>query len=154
MSYCRWSSENYRSDVYVYASGDDDSYHTCVAGNRLMWRPIPQWPSSWYPNFDIQWSKNQDKFEVIYPTRLKKIIAQTAFAFIRYYNKLHDWSFRFTPYQSIGDEFAGECFTDNSPRECADRLLMLRGRGYYVPQRAIDGLIEEDRRLTLDKVAK
>lgn len=145
MSYCRWSSENYRSDVYVYASGDE-SYHTNVAGNRLMWRPIPRWPSSWYPDFGGKW--DEENFKVVYSTKMRTVLANVVYSFIDGYNRLHHWSFRFILHKSIEDELAGESFTDNSPKECVDRLLMLRGRGYYVPQGAIDGLVEEDRAST------
>ena len=35
MSYCRWSSNNYQCDVYVYES--DLGFQTYVAGNRVNW---------------------------------------------------------------------------------------------------------------------
>lgn len=34
MSYCRWSTNNFRCDVYVYESGDSWVIH--VAGNKLL----------------------------------------------------------------------------------------------------------------------
>ena len=37
----------------------------------------------------------------------------------------------------------GKTFTDDSPQECADTLLMLRAAGYQIPQFAVDSLLEE-----------
>lgn len=40
MSYCRWSSDDYRCDVYVYESAD--GFMTHVASNRVLpCRPLP-----------------------------------------------------------------------------------------------------------------
>jgi hypothetical protein len=41
MSYCRWSSDHWRSDVYCYES--DRGYETHVAGNRVVGE-IPKEP--------------------------------------------------------------------------------------------------------------
>ena len=41
MSYCRFSTEDFRCDFYAYEA--DDGYHLHVAGNRVVWDP-PQSP--------------------------------------------------------------------------------------------------------------
>lgn len=38
MSYCRWSSDNWKCDLYCYAHVDG-SYTTHVAGNRIIGEP-------------------------------------------------------------------------------------------------------------------
>jgi hypothetical protein len=43
----------------------------------------------------------------------------------------------------IGGKHDGESFTDDTPDECADRLVYLHCCGYNVPQYAIDELREE-----------
>ena len=47
----------------------------------------------------------------------------------------------------INGPFDGQTFTDDSPQDCADRLLQIRAAGYNVPQYAIDALIEEHKEL-------
>lgn len=42
MSYCRWSSENWKSDVYVYEHCDG-SWTTHIAGNRVVGE-VPEEP--------------------------------------------------------------------------------------------------------------
>ena len=39
MSYCRFSTDNFRCDLYAY--GSHDGYHLHVAGNRVVWDPPP-----------------------------------------------------------------------------------------------------------------
>jgi hypothetical protein len=45
--------------------------------------------------------------------------------------------------EPIGLPHDGEDFGLASARECAEKLLELREAGYYVPQHAIDALMEE-----------
>lgn len=54
-----------------------------------------------------------------------------------------EWLDENSALEKINLEHAGESFSDDTPRECADRLLELRKIGYHVPQFAIDALIEE-----------
>lgn len=46
-------------------------------------------------------------------------------------------------YIPIGLPFDDQIFNDNTASEAADRLQMLKGVGYCVPQYAIDALREE-----------
>jgi hypothetical protein len=140
MSYCRFSSDNYRSDVYVYSNGEE-SYHTHVAGNRLLISPIPQWPHRWMPPFGAAWNKDIRQLE--YPNKALALCATIFYNAVTSYNRLHHWSLRVIPRISIKDTMAGESFTDNSIGECIIRLIDLRARGYHIPQGAIDRLTEE-----------
>ena len=61
MSYCRWSSDNYGCDVYVYASISRD-WVTHVAGNRVV-GDVPKLPK--YSRDNDAWfeaHKKQTKF--------------------------------------------------------------------------------------------
>lgn len=49
MSYCRWSSDNWKSDVYVYQSAEAFCIH--VAGRRLV-GDAPEVPSPIGTDFD------------------------------------------------------------------------------------------------------
>ena len=41
MSYCRWSSEQFQCDVYVYES--ESGFETHIAGNRVIYgEPLPE----------------------------------------------------------------------------------------------------------------
>jgi len=43
----------------------------------------------------------------------------------------------------IGLPCDGKSYGFDTPAECAEKLIELRGMGYNVPQRAIDALLEE-----------
>ena len=115
MSYCRWSSDDFQCDVYVYedcAGG----WTTHLANMRKVFKePLPEFIS-----FE---KKNQKEwFE-----RHKKVMKMCAEADL----------------VPIDLPFDGESFNHNTPRECADWLIELKKTGYNVPQYAIDSLIEE-----------
>lgn len=114
MSYCRWSSDDFQCDVYVYVDCNG-GYTTHVAGMRhILKKPLP-------PPVDMSDCK-------AYLKRYKKV------------NKILDRA-KLVP---IGLPHDGEQFNDETAGECADRLEELRGLGYQVPQYAIDALREED----------
>lgn len=115
MSYCRFSSDDFQCDVYVYedcAGG----WTTCVASNRRVYKEaLP-------PEVEID---DVDSWM----ERYKKV------------NKMLDES----DLVPIGLEYDGAHFNDNTPGECAGTLKMLKAAGYNVPQYAIDALEEEER---------
>jgi hypothetical protein len=55
MSYCRWSSDDFQCDVYVYAS--DQGYTTHVAGRRPAFaKPLPplaDYPDAWFVRHEV-----------------------------------------------------------------------------------------------------
>ena len=59
-------------------------------------------------------------------------------------SKRRDEWFDAAEIKQIGLEFDGETFSDDTPKECAERLLRLRETGYNVPQYAVDALMEEE----------
>jgi hypothetical protein len=113
MSYCRFSSENFASDVYVYESVAG-GFVTHVAGSRV----IGEVPKLLRPT-----KENADEY-------LDARLAQSKFL-------------DSAEYADIELEHAGESFSDDTAAECADRLESLRAIGYHVPQSAIDALREE-----------
>lgn len=136
MSYCRFSSNNFRCDVYVY----EDVYGgwtTHVAAYRHAIPPIPTIPTGWWTGLG-EYDENTKR--IVYPNRF---VQAAAWVMLRVYmasSRLHSWSARVIPRRKIGLPFDGMRFNDDSPSACADRLEELRAIGYKVPQCAIDAL--------------
>lgn len=119
MSYCRWSSDDYQCDVYVYDSvGDFVAIH--VAGNRTA--PI-QPP---LPHVGRWWERGEEGMA----------------AFSEREQRLMAW-LETAPRLPIGLPHDGESFEMEDAAAAADKLEYLRGLGYNVPQYAIDALREE-----------
>ncbi len=121
MSYCRWSSDGFRSDVYVYEDVMG-GWTTHVAGRkRLGLDTLPQDP----------YDKNF----------LKENLGKGD----RWMNAYHAYHEALSKLDivPIGLPHDGQSFNDPTPVECARRLMSLKEMGYYVPQYAIDELLEE-----------
>ncbi|EMY3672616.1 TPA: hypothetical protein SL368_005881 [Pseudomonas aeruginosa] len=115
MSYCRWSSDDFQCDLYVY-EGVDGVFYTHVATNRVIYtEPLPP-PIPFKPEFVQEYSE-----------RHKKVMAMVDAA----------------DREPIGLQHDGHDFCDDDSAACADRLEYLKGVGYRVPQYAIDALREE-----------
>lgn len=141
MSYCRWSSMNWRCDVYVYEDVSG-GWTTHVAGRRRIIQPIPDIPLGWLPRFGATWSKETRK--VVYPSKWHKRAAHMMFSLSALWHKyLHQPTMDLIPLRPIGLPHDGDSFNDGEPGECANRLESLRAMGYIVPQHAIDALREE-----------
>lgn len=113
MSYCRFSSDDFQCDVYVYADCMG-GYTTHVAGNRIVYKkplppPVPFEDVNAYMKRDLKIMKMVDKASHV----------------------------------KIGLPCDGETYNDATPDECANRLESLKAMGYRVPQYAIDALREE-----------
>ncbi len=140
MSYCRFSSDNYRSDVYVYEHCDG-GFMIHVAGNKKIFPPIPDLPLHLIPNFGGEWSQTERK--MIYPSRWRQAAAAVVFGFWVRWHRISMWSLRVIPSRPIGLAHDGDSFSDDTAAECAARLIDLRAMGYHIPQHAIDRLREE-----------
>ena len=121
MSYCRWSTDNFRCDLYCYESAR--GFVTHVAGNRLIGPSLPSLPLSIskYPGGSRLW---------LLWRLLQNFIRSLC---IRRYIRL---------------PHAGESFTDVSLEAFRERLIYLRGLGYRFPDAvlsAIDQDINEER---------
>ena len=146
MSYCRFSSMNWRSDVYVYehvAGG----FTTHVAGRRRFIQPIPDLLGAAMTSAIHRWSGafwDNESRAVVYPFPWRKRICLAWFWFTtKWHRYVHHASLQLIPLRPIGLEHDGETFSDETACECADRLEYLRSLGYTVPQYAIDNLREE-----------
>lgn len=114
MSYCRFSSDNWSSDVYCYADVRG-GFTTHVASSRYVGN-IPK-----VPEF-----RNKDTIgERFAAHRAQMEFIKTA---------------QLVP---IGGPFDGETYSDATLEDLKARLLNLREAGYIVPQSAID-LIDEE----------
>jgi hypothetical protein len=119
MSYCRWSSDDFGCDVYVYESTGDD-WLTHVARNRVLGVVPPTPPMHDDPAWIQQYM----------------LAHQAQMAFLETAERA-----------PIGLPHDGESFDDPTPGECADRLEQLRALGYRVPLYAIDALRAEQAEL-------
>ncbi len=121
MSYCRWSSDRFQCDVYVYEDVSG-GWTTHVAGRRsTTLSPVMPWRWLSVP-----------------------IIGRLMWA--QYNRKNKKWSDN-KVLVDIGLPHDGESENHSTPGECADYLLYLSGLGYKVPQYAIDALREEENEL-------
>lgn len=117
MSYCRWSSDDYKSDVYSYEHCAG-YYATHVASNRLV-APLPEVDMSLL----VGENANPDEWT-------------------RQYKAQHE-EFERIGREPIGLPYDGETFEDRTLGEFLNTLLMLRGVGYHVPEYALDRVREE-----------
>ncbi len=115
MSYCRWSTNDYRCDVYVYQSSE--GWDTHVARHRHE-VPDGAFPPPVDPSEDLDgWVLRSEVVRALIHEAERK---------------------------PIGLRYDGESYVDATPGECADRLEQLRALGYRVPQSAIDSLRAEE----------
>lgn len=138
MSYCRFSSMNWRCDVYVYADVGG-GWTTHVAARKRLMQPIPDLPLMFLPTFGGRWNGDARRME--YPSCWQALAARVFFGVAAFWhNRVHMASLHLMPLRSIGKAHDGESYNDATPTECADRLERLRAAGYVVPQYAIDAL--------------
>jgi hypothetical protein len=145
MSYCRFSSDNWKSDVYVYEA--DEGWVTHVAARRRMFAPVPDilpsrlamWVHEWSGCY---WDVNARCMK--YPRPWRAAIYKAWSHFIAFWhNRIHMGSLHMIPLRPIGLPADGEGYCDPTPGECADRLERLSRLGYRVPSWAIESLREE-----------
>ena len=119
MSYCRWSTDDYQCDVYVYEDAGG-GWTTHVASARYVYKePLPPVVEC-DPDNDEAWEAWLDRHKAV--------------------QRMVDEADRV----EIGLPHDGDTFSDDSAGECADRLESLRLLGYVVPQDAIDSLRMEE----------
>jgi hypothetical protein len=140
MSYCRFSSDNFMCDVYVY----EDRYGgftTHVAGNRYAFPPLPSVPWEWARIFGGTLSPGSRR--VTYPSTTKRRAAAVYWWLVTKWEAVRRLTLDRIPRRRIDLPHASKHFNDPTAAECADRLEDLRRLGYVVPQYAIDRLREE-----------
>lgn len=122
MSYARFSTDDFRCDVYVYES--DEGFVIHVATNRAniteeQYATLPPNPAGLVTNEDIQ-------------------------VFIRRNNALSQLVSN-AEHIPIEQALAGETFVLETPGEAADQLEELIKEGFRVPKTALSELREEQR---------
>lgn len=145
MSYCSFSSMNWRCDVYVYED-TTGSWTTHVAGRRRAVPPLPTFMDSRMTLSLYKWSGCRwvDGQAFVYGSKLKERTLAAWFVFVAWWHRVvHMGSLRLIPTRRIGLPFDGETFTDPTPEDCADRLQWLSDLGYRVPPSAIEALRKE-----------
>jgi hypothetical protein len=113
MSYCRFSSDNFKSDVYVYEN-IIGGYTIHVAQSRVI-GDVPKIPNL------IEASLND---------YMEAYTKQTEFM-------------KTADYENIGLKYDGKTFNIDSATECAEKLIELRKEGYHIPDGVIDILVNE-----------
>ena len=117
MSYCRWSSDGFKCDVYVYE--DVSGGWTChVAARKVVnFHEAPTQPGSILDEDKEEW-----------------MIKHRAYMHWLEYDAIRE---------NIGLEFDGKSFNTESATSMANELTMLKEMGYQVPEYAIESLYEE-----------
>lgn len=138
MSYCRWSSDNWKSDVYVY---EGDGWVIHVAGRRRKRSPIPEIPLHRLPTFGAK--HDPASRSIAYPSPLHKLAHMAMIRVWMLSHRLSMWHLSHIPFVPIGGQYDGETFVEDSAYDCWERLCALRMAGYHVPQFALDQLLSE-----------
>jgi hypothetical protein len=128
MSYCRWSSDAYGCDVYVYE--DVSGGYTChVAGRRIINRhEAPDCPSI------LDFPRDKDG----------KIDDESLSMFMRSHTAYMEWLREKAIREPIGLEHDGKSFNVETPGMMAAHLYELKELGYAVPDYVIQALWEEE----------
>lgn len=149
MSYCRWSSDHFECDAYVYEDVSG-GWTTHVAGRRRKTK-LPDSIKSMYPTFGapdfvakyLDAEAAAQAFEDSQPCDEHTVnyLQTDGTTRPRIRRSLKDSEY--IDLSTIGTE-AGESYSDDTPGQCADRLEALKLKGFNVPTYAIDALREEE----------
>lgn len=122
MSYCRWSSDNFRCDLYCYEDVSG-GYTTHVAGRRRL--GLDTLPPSPYDDeaFELIRQKKNDEWEARY--------------------KAYDKALNALEFEDITLPHAGLTFNDPDLETFKMRLLSLRSLGYRFPDYVLEEVDEE-----------
>lgn len=115
MSYCRWSTDDFQCDLYVYEDCSG-GYTTHVAENRVIYKePLPA-VVPLTPGTLKEWHARHEKV----------------------YQMLHN-----VERAPIGLPHDGETFNDDTPEELLDRITRLIDMGYRCPPSVLEAIREE-----------
>jgi hypothetical protein len=126
MSYCRWSSDDFKCDLYCYQSSQ--GYTTHVAANRVI-GDVPH----------IDWDSFLDK-----RVSAKEFVAQ--------HQAQHEFLMN-AKREPIGLEEDGKSYDDPDLESFLLRVLHLKALGYQVPEYVTKAIIEEINEETLQRAA-
>lgn len=129
MSYCRWSTDDFRCDLYVYESEGSWAYTAHVADRRYVYtEPLPPAPDLTPPFTEEKVTAWMGRHEAAKTIRDR------------------------TPLVPIGLSCDGQTLNRDTPGEMADLLVELAAQGYRFPVEVIDELREEQ--VDLDAAAQ
>lgn len=114
MSYCRWSTDDFRCDLYIYENVSG-CWTIHVAGNRLVECPPKTYE---YP-----------EEHKVYQTETRNCFSITREGA----DAWQKWEEENNKRETIALPYAGETFDLASPGECADKVEELTALGYCVP---------------------
>jgi hypothetical protein len=114
MSYCRWSSDNFKCDVYCYEDVSG-GFTTHVAGNRIL-GDIPDCPPFPIGMDTVEWKRLYDA---------RRAFMATA------------------EHSPIGLPYDNQSFNDDDLEGMRDRLRMLKQIGYHVPEWVFETIADE-----------
>lgn len=140
MSYCRFSSDNWMSDVYVYPHVDG-CYVIHVTAKRLLFPPIPSLPWGYIPMFGAKYSFTEKR--IIYPNCWSRIAYCTMVKIWMLSERLNVLMVGYIPRRAPKLGYDGRCLVEDTPLGCLYRLNELRRLGYRVPLKAIFALERE-----------
>lgn len=125
MSYCRWSSDDWRSDVYAYADVSG-GYRIHVAATRykIDYDKLPpqvEVPDPLPPKDDPFWQTYLDRYRA-----LQQAVDEAERV-------------------DINGPYDGRTYSVTFPEEALAKLMDLRAAGYYVPEYALEELRKEVR---------
>lgn len=127
MSYCRWSSDDYTCDAYVWADCDG-GWRTEIASRRRVWH-IKLPPRVTLP-VGAAHSPERSAWAEAWASRSSVMAALV--------DNESNWS-----WLDLSEPEGGRSYWHDTPSETADNLERLRNLGVTVPQGAIDALREE-----------
>ena len=113
MSYCRWSSDDWKCDLYCFADVGG-GYTTYVAGKRLVTK-LPK-------NVDLT-SENVETWFKVHEKQMNMLES--------------------AEYENINLPHAGKSFNDPTLKKFFERIIYLKELGYHIPDYVIDQIMEE-----------
>lgn len=133
MSYCRWSTDHFQCDAYVYESACGWEIH--VAGRRRDWKKAGMvLPDRMLPRHTGD--AEEDAVNVA-----EWMVREHRFSRLMDDPRWDDDDF--VGWVDVPEPWAGKSFTVASPGEAAAILLAMWGDGCYVPFSAIQALQKE-----------
>ena len=152
MAYCRFSSDFFECDAYVYE--DVNGGWTTHIAERRHKHKLPDHIKQMYKDafwlFDSEGSSQkwqeadaaEDEWIKSFPHEVAWVnTLQADGSFV----KKPEYFFADSEYidlSTIGEE-AGQTFNDPTPQDCARRLIALKQKGFLIPDYAIETLMEE-----------
>ena len=129
MSYCRWSSDYFKSDVYVYED---------VSGLWVCHVAVARYTS---------WEGHPGKTPKLRPHgRARKLKALSFVRYKKWAEREQAWIEK-APRENIPHELAGKTVTRDCPGDMAEALGIMKRQGLHVPDGVIDILREEQAEL-------